>query len=126
MAVTHNVATRTNLATTVITDIDAEVGAGNIEFYEAALLIATIPLQDPASTNIAAGVAIFDQTIGPTVVTTPTVGSGIDNFIITDNLGVDVVLGSVGLAAEDINLTSVTYSAGESIQITSLTYTAPV
>ena len=122
MAVTHGTATRNALADTVLAEIDADVGAGTLEFQTSgAVEVATLTLSDPAGV-VAAEVLTFSSITDDTSAT----GGTVDRFEIKSNGGGSRVLGSVATSGGDINLSSLVIGVGDTVSITSLTYTAPV
>lgn len=121
MAVTHGAATRTNLATQVLTDIDVGT-AGSLVFRASdSAEIATLPLSAIAGV-VAGAVLTFNALTDDTNAT----GGATTNFTVEDSAQVMVIAGSVAVTGGDINLSSTNISAGDTVSVTSLTYTAPL
>jgi len=124
MSVTHNAAVKTAIATAVLTQIDADAGAGALVIQTSAdATLATLALADPAGT-VAAGVLTFDCT--PALSATASGTGTATKFKISDNSGDEKLYGSVGTSGADINLSSVSITSGDTVSISALTYTAPV
>jgi len=122
MAVTHGVPMRNALADAVLAEIDADVGAGTLEFQTSgAAEVATLTLSDPAGT-VTTSVLTFSSITDDTSAT----GGTTDRFVVKDNSGDVVLLGSVATSGADINISSTVVGAGDTVSISSLTYTASV
>ena len=122
MAVTHSASVRNSLAQVILDAIDVDVGAGTLEFQTSgAVEVATLTFSDPAGT-ITAEVLTFSAITSDTSAT----GGTTDRFVVQDNTGDDVFLGSVATSGGDINLSSLAIGAGDTVSVSSLTYTAPV
>lgn len=122
MAVTHPTLIRTSLAQTILDALDADVGAGSLEFQTSGLVVvATLPLSDPAAT-ISGAVLTFSAITDDT----NAIGGTTDRFVVQDNSGDDVFLGSVTASGGggDIELSTVVIPAAGTVSVTSLTYTA--
>ena len=124
MSVTHHATIRNTLVNVVLTAIDADAGAGNLEFRTSVdAEVATLPLADPAGT-VGGAILTFDTT--PDLEDADATGGTIDRFSLEDNTGDEIFYGSVGTSGEDINLSSLVVAAGDTVKVSSLTYTAPV
>lgn len=85
-------------------------------------ILATIPLANPAAPAASGGVLTF--TMPQTDTSADNTGTAAAARIRTASGGTDVVTGlTVGLSGSDINLDSVSITAGQSVSITSATIT---
>ena len=124
MAVTHPTAVRTTLANTVVDLIDAGAGAGTLEMQtsgdvEVATLTFSTTAFGAASNGTATAAAITDDTNAT--------GGTIAKARAKDSDTTEVFACSVTVTSGggDIELSSVTISAGQTVGLTSLTYSAP-
>jgi hypothetical protein len=118
MAVTYPTALKNTRMTAVRDAIDAGAGAGTLEIGTAAMgtVLATITLQDPSGT-----IANGELTLAGTPLETTASDDGVAAAArIRDSDSTDVVTGlTVGLAAADIVLDSVSITSGQTVRITS-------
>ena len=122
MSVTHAAATRNNIADAVLADIDQNASAAYIEFRTSGdVEVATLTCSDPAGT-VSGAVLTFGTIASDTNAT----GGTIAKAAIIEGGGTDVLNCAVGTSGSDINLSSLSVTAGDTVALTSLTYTAPV
>lgn len=120
MAITHAASVRTTLVTAVRDAIDAGTGAGKLVFMTSAdATVATLTLSDPCGT-------ISGSTLTFSAITSDTnaVGGTVAKFKITTSAPADVLFGSVSTTGADINLNTVTVSAGDTVSVSALSYAA--
>jgi hypothetical protein len=123
MAVTYSTAAKTARMDAVIAQIDGGAGAGKLKIRDSGnVVLATITLADPSGTS-ASGVLTFD--FSPAVSDTSADASGTAaNAIVTDSNDVTVISGlTVGTSGADINLDSVSITAGQTVTLTAGTIT---
>ncbi|MBB5051130.1 hypothetical protein HNQ36_001084 [Afipia massiliensis] len=124
MAVIYAAGLRTSRMQAVLDAINAGSGPGFIEIGTTAmaLVLATIPLEDPAG-SVSGDVLTFD--FSPPVQDTAADASGTAAAArIKDSAGNIVVSGlTVGTSGSNINLDSVSITAGQTVQLTSGTLT---
>jgi hypothetical protein len=125
MAVTHPTLVRNAIADLVVDGIDAGAGAGKllITTTSTGTTVATLTFSDPAFGTSTGGVATASAITDST--STGTVGGTAAKAVFTTSTGLQKIYCSVGTTGADINLSSVTISAGDTVSISSLTYTAP-
>jgi hypothetical protein len=112
------------MADAVVDRVDAGAGAGTLEFQTSGdVEVATCTFSDPAFGNAANGVATASAITADSSAT----GGTIAKVRIKDSTGTEVWSGSVTATGGggDIELGSVSVSAGQEVSISSLTYTAP-
>lgn len=123
MAITYATDVKTSRMEAVVAQIDAGTGAGKLEIGTAAMatILATIPLSDPCGT-VSNGVLTFSGT--------PLSDSSADDTgtaaaaRIRDSDDNDVITGlTVSTSGADINLDSVSITAGQTVTITSASLT---
>lgn len=123
MAVTHPTAVRTAIADLVVDRIDAGAGAGTLEFQTSGdVEVATLTFSDPAFGAAASAVATASAITSDTSAT----GGTIAKARAKDSTGTEVFACSVTATGGggDIQLSSVSVSAGQTVAVSSLTYTA--
>lgn len=123
MAVTYSTDAKTARMAAVIAQIDAGAGAGKLKIRDASnVVLATFTLADPCGTA-AAGVLTLD--FDPDISDTSADATGTAaNAIITDSDDVTVISGlTVGTSGADINLDSVSITAGQTVIVTAGTIT---
>lgn len=122
MAVTHNTTVRSTLANAILTLIDIDLAAGTLIFRDGLAVVATLILYYPA--GIESGGTI---TFNPITSDFSAVAGTIDNFVITDNSGNEILGGSVTITGGggDITLSGVIINDGNTVGVTSLIYVAP-
>lgn len=121
-AVTHPVAVRDVLADTVVDLLDAGAGAGFLIFKTSGdAEVATLTFSDPAFGNSSVGIATANAITDDSNAT----GGTTDRFDGEDSNNLDVFFGSVGVSAQDINLSSVVIAASDTVAVTALSYAAP-
>ena len=125
MAVTHPVAVRNEIANLVVDGIDAGAGAGKllITTTSTGTTVATLTFSDPAFGGATGGIATASAITSSTGAAT--VGGTAAKAVFTTSTGLQKIYCSVGTTGADINLSSVSISAGDTVSISSLTYTAP-
>lgn len=124
MAVTYSTAVKTARMSTVIAQIDAGAGPGTLEIGTTGFgsVLAIITLADPSGTA-ASGVLTFD--FDPDVSDTSANASGTAAVArIKDSNGVIVISDlTVSTSGADINLDSVSITAGQTVTLTTGTIT---
>jgi hypothetical protein len=122
MAVTHNTAVRSAIANEVLSLIDADAAPGTLIFRDDAVIVATLILSYPAGTQLD-GELTFD----PITSDFSAVAGTIDNYVITDNSGTEILYGSVTVTGGggDITLSNVIIDNDDTVGVTSLIYVAP-
>jgi len=124
MSVTYTTAVKNARMDAVAAQIDGGTGAGYIEIGTAAMaaVLATIPLTDPCAAAAASGVLTLD--CDPDLSATAS-GSGTAAAArVRNSSGVDIITGlTVGTSGADINLDSVSITAGQTVTITTATIT---
>ena len=124
MAVTHPTLVRTGIADFVVDQIDEGTPPGTLVFQTSGdVEVATLTFANPAFGAAASGTA----TAGAIVSDTNATGGTIAKARFKNNAGTDKVICSVtGTGGGgDIELSSVTVSAGQTVSMSSLTYSAP-
>jgi hypothetical protein len=124
MAVTYTTAAKNSRLDAVATLINAGAGAGKLKIRNSSnTVLATIPLADPCAAAAAGAVLTID--CDPDISDTSADASGTaDNAIITDSDDVTVISGlTVSTSGADINLDSVSITAGQTVTITAATIT---
>lgn len=125
MAVTYSNPTKTARMQAVINQIDAGAGPGTLEIGTSAmgLVLATITLADPCGTAADPGVLTLD--FDPDVSDTSADASGTAAAArIKDSNGNVIISGlTVGTSGADINLDSVSITAGQTVTLTTGTIT---
>lgn len=117
MAVTHPTTVRNGLADYVVDQLDG----GTLEFRTSAdAEVATLTFGTPAFGAAASGVATANAITSDTSAT----GGTAAKFAFVTSGAADIVLGAVSTSGSDINLSSVSITAGDTVSISSLTYTA--
>lgn len=112
--------------------IDGGTGAGKLRIYDGTRpadadtaitsqnLLAELPLSDPCLASVTGGVATFDTITDEA----SAVGSGTATwFRIVDGDDNAIVDGNVGTSGADLNLSSVSITAGGVVSVTSLVWT---
>jgi hypothetical protein len=123
MAVTYSTAVKTARMGAVITQIDVGAGASTLEIGTTgfASTLVTINLVDPCGTA-ASGVLTFD--FDPDISATASAGGTAAEARIKDGNGTICISGlTVGTAATDIILDSVSITSGQTVTITAGTIT---
>ena len=123
MAITHVTAVRNSLAGVVSTAVDAGAGAGELVLMTSGdVEVATLTMSDP-SFGAASGGAITANAITSD---TNATGGTIALFKIQDSDANEVIRGTVTATGGggDIELSSLSISAGDTVEISSFTYTA--
>lgn len=124
MAVTHPTSVRNSLADLVVDLIDAGAGAGTLEFQTSGNVeVATLTFSDPAFGAASSGTATASAITSDTNAT----GGTIAKAVAKDSSGNTVFTCSVTATGGggDIELSSVSVSAGQTVAVSSLTYSAP-
>lgn len=124
MAVTYSTAAKTARMNAVITQIDAGAGAGTLEIGTTGMasVLAILTLADPCGTA-ASGVLTFD--FDPDISDTSANASGTAaEARIKDSDGTVIISGlTVSTSGADINLDSVSITAGQTVTLTTGTIT---
>lgn len=124
MAVTYTTAVKNARLDAVTAQIDAGAGAGKLEIGTTAMgtVLATVTLADPSAAAAASGVLTFSGF--PRSDTSADATGTAAAARIRDSNNVDIITGlSVGTSGSDINLDSVSITAGQTVTITSATIT---
>ena len=122
MAVTYTTTVKQARMTAVATAIDAGSAAGYIEIGTTGMasVLATIPLTDPCGTATGAVLTLTMPHSDTSADNTGTAAAA----RIRDSNNTDIITGlTVGLAATDIILDSVSITAGQTVTITAATIT---
>ena len=121
MAVTHEALVRNASADKILELIDADALAGYLIFRDAATVVATLGLSYPAGvvTNERLDFSAISSDLSA-------IAGIIDNYVITDNSGDEILYGSVTITGGggDITLTGVTINNDDTVSMTALTYDA--
>lgn len=121
MAVTYTTAVK-NARMNAVTTAIGTTGVLEIGTTGMASVLATIPLANPAAPAASGGVLTF--TMPQTDTAADATGTAAAARIRTASGGTDIVTGlSVGLTGSDINLDSVSITAGQTVTMTSATIT---
>ena len=121
MAITHEATVRNAIADKVLELIDADALAGFLIFRDAAVVVATLGLSYPA--GIVTNERIDFDSISSD---TSAIAGIIDNYVITDNSGEEILYGLVTITGGggDITLTNVTIDNDDTVSMTALIYDA--
>ena len=129
MTIAYAVALRNSMLDEITALIDVAVGGGFLEIYDGSrpatggtvtTLLAHLVLTDPAAAAAAAGVLTL-STINDDVSADAT-GTA-TWFRITDSAGVFVMDGDVGTSGSDLNMDSVSFTAGQNVAVNSFVIT---
>jgi hypothetical protein len=121
MAVTYTTAVK-NARLNAVTTAIGTTGVLEIGNAGMALVLATIPLANPAAPAASGGVLTFTMPQSDT--TADNTGTAAAARIRTATAGTDIVTGlTVGTSGSDINLDSTSITAGQTVTITSATIT---
>lgn len=124
MAVTHPTAVRNALADLVVDKLDLGTGtsSGRLVFQTSGgTAVATLALSNPAAGAASSGTATFSAITSDT----NAAGGTIAKAELRDRDAGAIILCAVGTSGSDINMSSLSVSAGDTVQVTSLSYTAP-
>jgi hypothetical protein len=124
MAVTHPTAVRTGVADFVVDQLDEGTPPGTLVFQTSGdAEVATLTLANPAFGAASNGIA----TAGTITADSSATGGVIAKVRLKNAAGTDKIIGSVTATSGggDIELNSVTVSAGQEVSVSSLTYEAP-
>lgn len=124
MAVTYTTAVKNARLDAVTAQIDAGAGAGKLEIGTTGMgtVLATITLADPSASAASSGVLTFSSF--PRSDTSADATGTAAAARIRDSNNTDIVTGlTVGTSGSDINLDSVSITAGQTVTITSATIT---
>ena len=124
MAVTHTTLVRTGIADFVVDQLDEGTPPGTLVFQTSGdVEVATLTLANPAFGAASNAVA----TAGTIVSDSSATGGTIAKARLKNAAGTDKIICSVTATSGggDIELSSVSISAGQTVSVTSLTYTAP-
>lgn len=124
MAVTYTTAVKNARLDAVTAQIDAGAGAGKLEIGTTGMgtVLATITLADPSAAAASGGVLTFSGF--PRSDTSADATGTAAAARIRDSNNTDIITGlSVGTSGSDINLDSVSITAGQTVTITSATIT---
>lgn len=122
----NNIATtvRNTMCDACVDAIDAGSGAGTLKIHTAAFaaLLATLTFSDPAFGAAAAGVA----TASPITDDSSADNTGTAAVLrVADSTPTTVFEGSVGTSGQDLNMNTVSFTAGDRVSVTSATITMP-
>ncbi len=109
-------------------DVGTTNAQGALQFRDAAQLIASLDLNNPAFNASSSGSSALDTTGTIQGTVTPAGASTIDRFRLVDRdvtTIFDGAAGSVAVSGADINLSSVVVNQNDVIEITGLTVTIP-
>ncbi len=124
MAVTHPTAVRNALADLVVDKLDLGTGtsSGRLVFQTSGgAAVATLPLSNPAAGAASSGTATFSAITSDT----NAAGGTIAKAELRDRDATAIILCAVATSGGDINISSLSVSAGDTVQATSLSYSAP-
>jgi hypothetical protein len=124
MAVTHTTTVRNSLADLVVDLIDAGASAGTLEFQTSGNVeVATLTFSDPAFGAASSGTATASAITSDASAT----GGTVAKAVAKDSNGNACFTCSVTATGGggDIELNSVSVSAGQQVSVSSLTYSAP-
>lgn len=112
-----------NAACNAIVDlVDAGAGAGTLQFETSGdVEVATLTFSDPAFGNAATGVATASSITSDTNAT----GGTIAQASFYDSDSTKVLEATCGTSGADINLSSLSVTAGDTVSVSSLTVTVP-
>jgi hypothetical protein len=125
MSVTHPTAVRTAIADFVVDQIDEGTPPGTLVFQTSGdVEVATLTFGNPAFGGAVSGVATANAITSDSSAT----GGTVAKARLKNAAGTDKVICSVTATGGggDIELNSVSISAGQAVSLTSLTYAAPV
>lgn len=125
MAVTHPTAVRNGIADFVVDQLDEGSPPGDLVLLTSGdVVVATLPLSNPACGSAVAGVATF----GAITSDTNAVGGIVAKCSLRNAAGTEKWAGSVTTVGGggDITLNSVSVAAGQTVNMSSLQYTAPL
>jgi hypothetical protein len=123
MAIVYTTAVKNARMSAVVTQIDAGAGAGVLQIGTTGMasILAEITLADPSGT-VTGGVLTFSSF--PRSDTSANNTGTAAAARVRDSNGVDIITGlTVGTSGSDINLDSVSITAGQTVTITSATIT---
>jgi hypothetical protein len=123
MAIVYTTAVKNARMTAVVNETDAGAGAGVLQIGTTGMasILAEITLADPCGT-VSSGVLTFSSF--PRSDTSANNSGTAAAARIRDSNGVDIITGlTVGTTGSDINLDSVSITAGQTVTITSATIT---
>lgn len=121
---THSTAARNVIADSAVDllDVGTTNASARVVFRTSGSAeVATLIMSNPAFGSAASGVA----TAGAITADSNATGGTIDHAVLTDRDNNVVITGTVGLSGAEINLSSLSVSAGDTVTLTSLTYTGP-
>ena len=122
MAVTHGTTARNAIADTVTALIDGGTGAGYLEFQTSGgTEVATCPFSATAFGAASSGTCTANAITDDTSAT----GGTIAKAALKDGDAVSHIQCACGTSGSDINLSTLSITAGDTVSVTSLTYSAP-
>jgi hypothetical protein len=124
VSVSHPVAVRTGIADFVVDQLDEGTPPGTLVFQTSGdVEVATLTLANPAFGAASSGTA----TAGSITSDTSATGGTVAKARLKNAAGTDKIICSVTATGGggDIELSSVSISAGQTVSVSSLTYTAP-
>lgn len=124
MSVTYSTAAKNARLDAVAALIDAGASPGKLKIRDSGnVVLATLTLADPCAAAAALGVLTFD--FDPDISDTSADATGTaNNAIFTDSADTTVISGlTVGTSGSDINLDSVSITAGQTVTITTAAIT---
>ena len=129
MALAYSTTVRNARLQAVADAIDGGSGAGLLRIYDgtrpssggaATTLLAELTFSDPCAASVTGGVLTFDAVTKDSSANATGTASW---FRCVDSAGTFVIDGGVGTSGADMNLNSVSISAGQEVSITSATIT---
>ena len=130
MTIGYISALRTNMMDELTTLIDAGASAGLLRIYDgtqpatggtATTLLAELTMTDPSAAGASSGVWTASSITADSSANATGTATW---FRIVDSNGVAVLDGTVGTSGADLNLDSVSITAGQSVSVTSMVITA--
>jgi len=126
MALTHSTATRNSLCSAVSSAVDAGTTNSGGQFIfrtSAEAAVATVQLQNPAFGTPASGAMSIN---GTPLQDTNAAGGTVDHFTVEDRDNTEVFRGTATVTGGggDIEMSSLTISAGDTVELSSFTYNA--
>lgn len=122
MATTLSTAARNAAANAVVDLVDAGSGAGKLVIMTSGdVEVATLTFSDPAFGNAVAGVCTAAAITSDADAT----GGTAALFKVTDSDDNEIFRGTVGTSGADLNLNTVSITAGATVAVSALTYTQP-
>ncbi len=119
---TLSTAARNAACDAVVDLVDAGTPPGRILLRASSTTIATINFENTAYGAASTGVATAASF--PKSATAAATGV-MDNYVIENNAGTDIITGTVGESGADINFDNADINSGQTVTLSSLTHTQP-